>query len=724
MKRFPLYIQRSNLDCGTTCLRMIAAFYGKKLSMECINRLCSYTMNGTTMLGLKKTAEQLNFEVLGIKTNIDRLVNEVPLPCILYWRQEHFVVLYKVKRKGPHILFYVADPIGSRFKYSQEEIEKCWILQSNEGAALCLEPAQNFKEQVDECSKESRLLHFLWSYVSPYKLQMSQVLLAMLVSSSLMLLLPFLAQSIIDDGIGSKDIQYVWLILFAQLALVLGNAFVEFVRNRILLFVGARIDISMISDFILKLTKLPISFFDTRMTGDILQRIGDHQRVKEFLAGTSLVSLFSFVNALVFGGVILYYSVTVFVVYLLCSFLYIGWILLFMKKRAALDNKMFSLNSLGKNNIFELILGMQDIKLNACEKEKRWEWERTQVDIYQVLLKGLKLSQYQMSGGVLLGQIRNVCITAFVATLAIKGSMTLGMMLAIQFVIGLMNSPMEQIVDFIKKLQDVKLSIGRLNDVYCLDDETIEEKDVNIPYADICINNISFRYDKFAVSPILDNVKIVIPKGKFTAIVGMSGSGKSTLLKLLLDFYNPDSGSIKLGEKFLQDYDIREWRKSCGVVMQDGFIYSDTIERNIVPSGEIDMKRMIFAANIANVLSFVEMLPLKFKTKVGREGKGLSSGQKQRLLIARAVYKNPKYLFMDEATNSLDANNEKEVMANLNSFLKNRTSVIVAHRLSTVRDADNIIVLKNGQVIEQGTHQELLKFKGEYYSLIKNQLSI
>lgn len=724
MKRFPLYIQRSNLDCGTTCLRMIAAFYGKKLSMECINRLCSYTMNGTTMLGLKKTAEQLNFEVLGIKTNIDRLVNEVPLPCILYWRQEHFVVLYKVKRKSSRILFYVADPIGSRFKYSQEEIEKCWILQSNEGAALCLEPAQNFKEQVDECSKESRLLHFLWSYVSPYKLQMSQVLLAMLVSSSLMLLLPFLAQSIIDDGIESKDIQYVWLILFAQLALVLGNAFVEFVRNRILLFVGARIDISMISDFILKLTKLPISFFDTRMTGDILQRIGDHQRVKEFIAGTSLVSLFSFVNALVFGGVILYYSVAVFVVYLLCSFLYVGWVLLFMKKRAALDNKMFSLNSLGKNNVFELILGMQDIKLNACEKEKRWEWERTQVDIYQVLLKGLKLSQCQMSGGVLLGQIRNVCITAFVATLAIKGTMTLGMMLAIQFVVGLMNSPMEQIVDFIKKLQDVKLSIGRLNDVYCLDDETIEEKDGNIPYADICIDNISFRYDKFAVSPILDNVKIVIPKGKITAIVGMSGSGKSTLLKLLLDFYNPDSGSIKLGEKFLQDYDIREWRKSCGVVMQDGFIYSDTIERNIVPSGEIDMKRMIFAANIANVMSFVETLPLKFKTKVGREGKGLSSGQKQRLLIARAVYKNPKYLFMDEATNSLDANNEKEVMANLNSFLKNRTSVIVAHRLSTVRDADNIIVLKNGQVIEQGTHQELLKFKGEYYSLIKNQLSI
>lgn len=724
MKRFPLYIQRSNLDCGTTCLRMIAAFYGKKLSMECINRLCSYTMNGTTMLGLKKTAEQLNFEVLGIKTNIDRLVNEVPLPCILYWRQEHFVVLYKIRRKGQRILFYVADPIGSRFKYSQEEIEKCWILESNEGAALCLEPAQDFKNQVEKYSKENRLLHFLWSYVSPYKLQMSQVFLAMLVSSSLMLLLPFLAQSIIDDGIESKDIQYVWLILFAQLALVLGNAFVEFVRNRILLFVGARIDISMISDFILKLTKLPISFFDTRMTGDILQRIGDHQRVKEFLAGTSLVSLFSFVNALVFGGVILYYSVTVFVVYLLCSFLYIGWVLLFMKKRAALDNKMFSLNSLGKNNIFELILGMQDIKLNACEKEKRWEWERTQVDIYQVLLKGLKLSQYQMSGGVLLGQIRNVCITAFVATLAIKGSMTLGMMLAIQFVIGLMNSPMEQIVDFIKKLQDVKLSIGRLNDVYCLDDETIEEKDGNIPYADICIDNLSFRYDKFAASPILDKVKIVIPKGKITAIVGMSGSGKSTLLKLLLDFYNPDSGSIKLGEKLLQDYDVREWRKSCGVVMQDGFIYSDTIERNIVPSGEIDMKRMLFAANIANVMPFVEMLPLKFKTKVGREGKGLSSGQKQRLLIARAVYKNPKYLFMDEATNSLDANNEMEVMANLNSFLKNRTSVIVAHRLSTVRDADNIIVLKNGQVIEQGTHQELLKFKGEYYSLIKNQLSI
>lgn len=724
MKSFPLYIQRSNLDCGTTCLRMIAAFYGKKISMECINRLCSYTMNGTTMLGLKKTAEQLNFDVLGIKTNIDKLATEVPLPCILFWRQEHFVVLYKVKRKGQNILFYVADPIGSRYKYSQEEIEKCWLLESNEGAALCLEPAQNFKEYVDEYPKKNRILHFLWSYVYPYRLQMLQVLLAMLVSSILMLLLPFLAQSIIDDGIGNKDIQFVWLILFAQLALVFGNAFVEFVRNRILLYIGARIDISMISDFILKLTKLPISFFDTRMTGDILQRIGDHQRVKEFLAGTSLVSLFSFMNALIFGGVILYYSITVFVVYLLCSLLYVGWVLLFMKKRSALDNKMFSLNSLGKNNIFELILGMQDIKLNACEKEKRWEWEKTQVDIYQVLLSGLKLSQYQLSGGVLLGQIRNVCITAFVATLTIKASMTLGMMLAIQFVIGMMNSPMEQIVDLIKKLQDVKLSIGRLNDVYCLDDETTGEKDKNIPYADISVNGISFRYDKFAVSPILDNVRLVIPKGKMTAIVGMSGSGKSTLLKLLLEFYYPDAGNIKLGERPLQDYDIREWRKSCGVVMQDGFVYSDTIERNIVPSGDIDVKRMLFAAKVANVMSFVEALPLKFKTKIGREGKGLSSGQKQRLLIARAVYKNPKYLFMDEATNSLDANNEKEVMANLNGFLKNRTSVIVAHRLSTVKEADKIVVLKNGLVIEQGTHQELLKFKGEYYSLIKNQLGI
>lgn len=724
MKRFPLYIQRSNLDCGTTCLRMIAAFYGKKISMECINRLCSYTMNGTTMLGLKKTAEQLNFDVLGIKTNIDNLVNEVPLPCILYWRQEHFVVLYKVKRKGQRILFYVADPIGSRFKYTRSEIEKCWLLESNEGAALCLEPTQNFKECAESNSKEYGVLHFLWSYVSPYRLQMLQVLLAMLMSSALLLLLPFLAQSIIDDGIESKNIQYVWMILFAQIALVLGNAFVEFVRNRILLYVGARIDISMISDFILKLTKLPISFFDTRMTGDILQRIGDHQRVKEFLAGTSLVSLFSFVNAFVFGGVILYYSIAVFVVYLLCSFLYIGWVLLFMRKRAILDNKMFALNSLSKNNVFELIFGMQDIKLNTCEKEKRWEWERTQVGIYQMLLKGLNLSQYQMSGGVLLGQVRNVCITALVATLTIKGSMTLGMMLAIQFVIGLMNSPMEQIVDFIKKLQDVKLSIGRLNDVYCLDDETMEEKDFNIPYADICIDNISFRYDKFSESPVLDKVSLVIPKGKVTAIVGMSGSGKSTLLKLLLEFYCPDVGNIKLGEKQLQDYDIREWRKSCGVVMQDGFIYSDSIERNIVPSGDIDTERMLFAAKVANILPFIETLPLKFKTKIGREGKGLSSGQKQRLLIARAVYKNPRYLFMDEATNSLDANNEKKVMVNLNDFLKNRTSVIVAHRLSTVKDADNIIVLKNGQVIEQGTHQELLKFKGEYYSLIKNQLSI
>lgn len=724
MKRFTLYTQRGTLDCGPTCLRMIAAFYGKKLSMECIHQLCVYSQNGTTMLSLKKAAEVIGFKTLGVKVNLLTLAENIPLPCILYWRQEHFVVLYEVRKKRGHIYYYVADPVGSRFKYSEREMEKCWEIDENTGVVLCLEPTEELNDFVEKKQKQKNVLNFLWTYIQPYKYVMLNILLGMFLGTIFMLFVPFLTQAIIDFGVKDKNVYIVWIILLGQFLLVFGTTFVELVRNRILLYIGVRVDILMISDFILKLTKLPISFFDIKMSGDIMQRISDHQRIKEFLTGTSLTMLFSLINLLIFSGVFLYYNVMVFLIFTVCSTLYIGWVWLFMKKRATIDNRMFSLNSLSQNNVFEIIFGMQDMKLNGCENDKRWDWEKTQVSIYKVLSEGLKLSQYQLSGGVMLNQVKNICVTAFVATRVIDGTMTLGMMLALQFLMGMLNSPLEQLVTFVKKLQDAKLSMGRLNEIYNLKDECEGEKVAKIPHDSINVHHISFKYDKLAEEAVLKDVDFEIKKGKSTAIVGLSGSGKTTLLKLLLGFYTPDSGTITIGGISLLDYDIREWRKKCGVVMQDGFVYSDTIARNIVPSGEIDKKRLILAARMANVLSFVETMPLGFHTKIGGEGKGLSSGQKQRLLIARAIYKNPDYLFLDEATNSLDANNEKEVMGNLKSFLQGRTSVIIAHRLSTVKDADHIVVMKSGHVVEQGTHQTLLDKKGVYYSLIKNQLAL
>lgn len=724
VKRFPLCTQRDNLDCGPTCLRMIASFYGKKLSMACVHQLCVFSRNGTTMLSLMKAAEEIGFKSFGVKANLQTLMENIPLPCILYWRQEHFVVLYKVRRKRGHVYFYVADPVGSCFRFTEAEMEKCWEIENGKGIVLCLEPTEKLNDYVEKKHKQKSISDFLWSYVQPYKYNMLHLLLGMCLSSLFMLAIPFLTQAIIDYGIKGKSVYMVWVILLGQLALVLGTAAVELVRNRILLYIGVRVDILMISDFIRKLTKLPISFFDTKMSGDIMQRISDHQRIKEFLTGTTLTMLFSFLNILIFSTVFLYYNEMIFLVYVGCSVLYIGWVWLFMEKRATIDNRMFSLNSLGKNNIFEIILGMQDIKLNGCENEKIWEWEKTQVSICKLLSEGLQLSQNQMSGGVLLTQIKNMCITAFVATKVVDGSMTLGMMLAIQYIMGMLNSPLEQLVTFVKNLQDAKLSIGRLNEIYSLKEENEEEKTAHIPHDNIKFHHLSFRYDKLAETFVLDGVDIQIAKGKTTAIVGLSGSGKSTLLKLMLGFYVPDAGSITIGDTPLRDCDIREWRKRCGVVMQDGYIYSDTIARNIVPAGEIDTQRMVLAAKMANALSFVEDMPLGFRTKIGADGNGLSSGQKQRLLIARAIYKNPEYLFLDEATNSLDTNNEREVMLNLKSFLQGRTSVIIAHRLSTVKDADHIVVMQSGHVVEQGTHQTLLGKKGIYYSLIKNQLAV
>ena len=733
MKHFPLYTQHDAMDCGPTCLRMVAAFYGRRFSLQSLRENCFISRQGVSMLGISEAAEKLGMHTIGLRIPILRLIDDVPIPCIIHWNQNHFVVLYRIEKRKNECLFHIADPAGSKITYTEEEFKRCWLAGRNggedEGVVLCLEPTPDFYnhpiEDSDNNNKRSML--FLFQYLRPYKKLILQLFIGLGTGSLIQLILPFLTQSIVDFGITNQNLGYIYLVLIAQIVLVVSSTSVEFIRGWILLHIGMRVNISLISDYLAKLMRLPIAYFDTKMTGDILQRINDHTRIQEFLTSTSLSTLFSIANIVIFGLVILFYNWMIFLIFFMGSALYVAWVWLFMKRRAVLDHKMFAQNSANQSNMVQLVGGMQEIKLNGCEQQKRWEWEHIQARKYSLTVKGLALSQYQQSGGILINQMKNAVITALVAALVIKGDITLGMMLSIQYIIGQLNSPIDQLIGFVRQYQDAQLSLERLQEIYTKDDERPAGKTLitDIKNTDIKIEHLSFRYDKLNEKPTLDNISIVIPKGKTTAIVGLSGSGKTTLLKMILGFYEPDKGKVIIGNSDIKNYDKREWRKHCGTVMQDGFIFSDTIARNIAPGEErIDEDRMREAAETANIRDFIEDLPLGYNTKVGAEGHGLSMGQKQRILIARAVYKNPEFIFMDEATNSLDANNEHLIMQKLNRFMQGRTAIVIAHRLSTVRDADNIVVLQDGHICEQGTHADLINKQGIYYSLVKNQLNV
>lgn len=734
MKKFPLYNQHDTMDCGPTCLRMIAAYYGKLYSLETLRNMCYLSKEGVSLLGISEAAEKIGFRSIGVLATLEQLMTDIPLPCILHWNQEHFIVLYKIERKRKKILFHVADPALGYLKFTQEEFLACWYSGNNAeqlgtGVALCLETTPDFYKQNEfEDKAKKRTIIFLFAYLKPYNKLIIQLFAGLITGSLLQLVLPFLTQSIVDFGITNQNINYIYLVLVAQMVLILSNASVDFIRGWILLHIGARVNISLISDYLIKLMRLPIAFFDTKMTGDILQRINDHSRIENFLTNSSLNTLFSVFNIIILGAVILIYDWRIFLIFFVGSFIYVLWVWLFMKRRAILDNKSFAQNSANQSNIIQLVTGMQEIKLNACEQRKRWEWEHIQAKLYKLNIKGLALAQYQESGGILINQTKNILITALVASFVIKGQITLGMMLAIQYIIGQLNSPIEQLIVFFRQLQDAKLSIERLQDIYTKDNEVLNEQLQlqEIPKnSSINVSNLYFSYDKLDPIPTLKNINLYIPYGKQTAIVGMSGSGKTTLIKLLLGFYQLDQGKILIGSSDLSNFNIREWRKQCGVVMQDGYIFSDTIARNIAPSGEkIDKQKLLHAVEVANIKDFIEELPLSYNTKIGIEGHGLSQGQKQRILIARAVYKDPLFVFLDEATNALDANNEQSIMQNLNNFMKERTSIIVAHRLSTVRNADQIIVLRQGEIVEIGNHDKLIAMKGVYYQLVKNQLNV
>ncbi|GAA4110993.1 peptidase domain-containing ABC transporter [Aquimarina addita] len=726
MKKFPNYKQTEAKDCGPTCIKIIAKHYGKTMNTQQLRSLSETTREGSSLLGLSDAVESVGFKSLGIQLSYSKLL-EAPLPCILHWNKNHYVVLYKIKNDT----IYISDPAHGLITLTKKEFIKHWIgnnanENTEEGIALLIDPTPKFyQEEFEEDEKFG--FSFIFKYLFKYKKFIVQLIIGLLAGSLLQLILPFLTQSIVDVGIKNQDLNFVYLILFAQLFLFLGKASLEIIRSWILLHLSTRINISLLSDFFIKLMKLPISYFDVRMTGDLLQRINDHKRIERILTTSSLNVLFSFINLIIFSLVLGYYSLQIFGVFVIGSILYFTWILFFFKKRKELDYKRFSEVSQEQSKVIELINGMQEIKLHNAERRMRWNWEYVQARLFKVASKNLALEQTQTVGSNLINELKNMFVTVLSAKLVIDGDITLGMMMAISYIVGQLNGPVSQLINFMRDVQDAQISLDRLGEIHSMENEENpeDEKIVDIPTdTAVKLNNISFRYTG-GLESVIKDLTLEIPPNKTTAIVGASGSGKTTLMKLLLGFYQVEKGDIIIGNFNFTNISQKEWRKNCGVVMQEGYIFNDTIAKNIaVGEDYVDKEKLMHAINVANISDYIENLPLGYNTKIGSEGNGLSTGQKQRLLIARAVYKDPKFLFFDEATSALDAHNEKTIMGKLNEFFSDKTAVVIAHRLSTVKNAHQIVVLDKGKIVEKGNHQELIQLKGSYYHLVKNQLDL
>lgn len=749
MRRFPVFKQLDSMDCGPTCLRMVSSYYGKSYSLQCLRSRSYITRSGVSMLGISDAAESIGFRTRGYRLTWEQLRDEVPLPCIVHWNQRHFVVLYNItKKRGggrcvgrlrnarsqdlqDRYIVHVADPASGLLKYSGSEFLRCWYSTKTngieEGSALLLEPSPEFYRQEDEGKGKLKFLYLL-NYIRPYSKYILQLMLGMFTTGIISLLFPFLTKSLVDTGIGGSNMPFIVMVLIAQFILVLSQAANGLLRGWISLHVTSRVSISLISDFLIKLMKLPISFFDVKLIGDIMQRIGDHNRIRSFLTDSLISIVFAVVILIMYAILMATYNLGILGIFLFGSALYIGWVVLFLKRRRELDYKRFQQSAANQSNIVQLVTGMQEIKLNSCEKKKRWEWERIQIKLFKVSLKSMMLNQNQQLGAALINQAKDILISFLSAKAVIEGQMTLGMMMAVQYIIGQLNAPIQQFIGFIQAAQDARISLERLGEIHNREDEEKPEDDKinDIPSdKDIVIKNLLFQYEGPHSERVLDDVSLTIPAKKITAIVGISGSGKTTLIKLLLGFYTPVKGDIFINGTPLGYYSQSGWRKRCGVVMQEGFIFSDTIAGNIGLIDEVpDKQKIDRAVKMANIKEYIESLPLGYNTKIGNDGHGLSTGQKQRLLIARAVYKEPDFIFFDEATNSLDAKNEKTIMENLGSFFEGKTVVIVAHRLSTVKNADQIVVLEKGEIVEKGTHKELVEKKGAYYYLVKDQLEL
>lgn len=724
--RFPFDRQRDAMDCGPTCLRMIARSYGRSFSLPSLRERCHLARDGVSFAGISKGAESIGMRTLAVRLSFEQLANDVPLPCIAHWQQNHFVVIYKIKGNT----VYVADPAHATTTYSAEELARHWAdRELGVGLVLLLEPTAAFYEDEEEHPRETRTgLGALLPYLRPHRRYLVQLLLGLVLGSALGLILPFLTQALVDTGIANQDLSFVTVILLAQLMLFLGRISIDVLRGWLLLHVSSRINIAILSDFLIKLMRLPMAFFNTKQSGDLLQRIDDHRRVEAFLTSTTLSALFSSINLVIFAAVLAAYSGRVFATFLVGSAAAAAWILAFMRRRSELDHRSFVQRAANREALLQLTSGIEEIKIGNCEQQKRWDWERIQARLFKIDQRRLALTQLQQIGSRSINELKNIAIAIFAASEVIEGRMTLGMMMAVSYIVGQVNQPLEQLLGVVQATQDAKLSLDRLAEIHTTpDEEPVRASSLRQFPADhtITVRDLSFQYSGATAKPVLSDVSLTIPHGKVTAIVGSSGSGKTTLLKMLLKFYPPATGEIALGAVNLSNFDAGDWRQRCGVVMQDGYLFSDTIARNVALGEEHpDLPRLIEALRVANLLGFVEALPLAYHTRIGAAGNGLSQGQKQRLLIARAVYKSPAYLFFDEATSALDASNERTIMDGLATFMRGRTTVVVAHRLSTVRHADQIVVLEHGRIVERGTHDELTELRGAYYQLVKNQLEL
>ena len=726
MRRFPLILQRDAIQCGVSCLQMICKYYGQSYSFEEFEKICFPTVEGISLLGIKDAAETVGLSTTCCQLSLHAL-KRISFPCILHWNQNHFVVLYKYKRGK----FYIADPGIGKTEYLEKEFVKYWSFDhqnSNMGTCLLLVPTESFLNNSKQDKASSSSLKVVIGYIQQYKKYLAIIAMGLLVGCILEIILPFLTQSIVDIGIHKQDINIIFLILLGELMIVVGKTSIDFIRRWLLLHISVRLNLFLVSDFFIKLLRLPMHFFDSKLIGDFMQRIGDHNRIQSFLTNQVMSLLFALVSFLVLGSVLVYYDIKIFVTFLIGSIVYGAWIALFLKERKIIDYKLFGLQAKNQDRTFQFITSIQEIKLQGCECRRRWEWEDNQADLFTVQMRSMKLQQTQEAGSIFINEVKNIIITVFAATAVIHGHMSLGAMLAVQYIIGQLNSPIEQLMSFVNSFQDVKLSLERINEIHTVkEEETNSSQLTEFQDADksIYINQLDFKYNHHSRKNTIENVSLCIPQGKVTAIVGASGCGKTTLLKLLLGFYPVNKGTISIARHNLNEYNIKWWRKHCGVVMQDGVIFSESISRNIaVGDEEIDVERLEQAARIANIHDYIMGLPLKYNTQIGRDGVGLSQGQKQRILIARAVYKNPAYIFLDEATNALDAKNEKAIVENLNEFYKGRTVIVVAHRLSTVKNADQIIVLDNGKVVETGNHASLIEKQGAYFNLVKNRLEL